>query len=107
MKNDAMAIFLTSKKDLSPSFFSRLDFNKGEEKDKKSTRRSMLCLLCLNKIKLKRVSGPLLIFKNVMGKTFFHTLTLWLKIIKKVQFKDDIVRENSNAINFDLKVYSW
>ena len=42
-----------------------------------------------------------------MGKTFFHTLTLWLKIIKKVQFKDDIERENSNAINFDLKVYSW
>ena len=35
MKNDALAIFLTSKKDLSSLQVSFQDFKKGEEKDKK------------------------------------------------------------------------
>ena len=88
MKNDAMAIFLTSKKDLSPSFFSRLDFNKGEEKDKKSTIRSMLCLLCLNKIKLKKGlwSTPNFL-RTLRVKLFF---TLWhcgWKLSKKYNLK--------------------
>ena len=82
MKNDALAIFLTSKKDLSSLQVSFQDFKKGEEKDKKSTRR-MLCLLCLNRIMLKKgLSSTPNFIRTLRVKLFFHTLTLCLKVVK-------------------------
>ena len=82
MKNDALAIFLTSKKDLSSLQVSFQDFKMGEERDKKSTRR-MLCLLCLNKIKLKKgLSSTPNFIRTLRVKLFFHTLTLCLKVVK-------------------------
>lgn len=99
MKNDALAIFLTSKKDLSSLQVSFQDFKKGEEKDKKSTRR-MLCLLCLNKIKLKKgLSSTPNFIRTLRVKLFFSHLDTVFESCQKLDSKVYFWRENSNVLN--------
>ena len=110
MKNDALAIFLTSKKDLSSLQVSFQDFKKGEEKDKKSTRR-MLCLLCLNKIKLKKgLSSTPNFIRTLRVKLFFSHLDTVFESCQKLDSKVYFWRENSNVFkhsSFACIVAKW
>ena len=110
MKNDALAIFLTSKKDLSSLQVSFQDFKMGEERDKKSTRR-MLCLLCLNKIKLKKgLSSTPNFITTLRVKLFFSHLDTVFESCQKLDSKVCFWRENSNVFkhsSFACIVAKW